>query len=224
MLIYNYHPATSEYLGSSQARPDPREPERYLLPANATRTAPPVPGENQAAIWRAGEWQIVTDFRGTYYWVDGIRHLIVDLEVEVPAGAYVGEDPPPPSLDEAKAAAYGKLSADHEAYIAGRGYTLGWQNSCSEYRLRFDRVIADAGASVEQKAAAQSGLDRIQALQDWIMGTCFRYFGGIAQAIFAASTEAELAAVTWDYEQFSASDPGVSIGTELLPLDIASTS
>lgn len=56
MQIYHYHPATGEYLGEGLADPSPLEPGKYLVPANATATAPPTAMTGKVRVWR-GEWR-----------------------------------------------------------------------------------------------------------------------------------------------------------------------
>ena len=56
MQIYHYHPATGEYLGEGFADESPLEPGVYLVPANATATAPPTAMTGKVRVWR-GEWQ-----------------------------------------------------------------------------------------------------------------------------------------------------------------------
>lgn len=62
-LVYFYHPITEEYLFSREAERDPISccP---LLPANATFLHPPPREPHQAAIYDAGSWTIIPDYRG----------------------------------------------------------------------------------------------------------------------------------------------------------------
>ena len=50
MKIYKYHPETLEYLGEKNARKDPLEPDKYLIPANSTTVKPMNAGANEVAI------------------------------------------------------------------------------------------------------------------------------------------------------------------------------
>lgn len=89
MNVYHFIPETGELLNQTQARSCPRG-GGHLIPANATATAPPETGNNQCAVFdaEAGTWDLVPDFRGTQYWdEDGNRHVIVALNVEIPAGS-----------------------------------------------------------------------------------------------------------------------------------------
>ncbi len=121
-------------------------------------------------------------------------------------------------LARAKKERYRQLSDDYAAYLAQRGYNLAWRDSAREARDIFRRVLDDPNATTEQKAAAQQGIDRLNALSQWMMGTVRGYFQTVGQGIFAATTLAELEAVSWDFRQHDASDPGVSLGGEIFPL------
>lgn len=64
MRIYRYSRKTREYVGSSEARESPLEPGVYLVPANATATAPPDAQEGYARVWDGASWAQVEDHRG----------------------------------------------------------------------------------------------------------------------------------------------------------------
>lgn len=96
MKIYHYHPDTGEFVGASEARKDPLEKDRYLIPANATEVAPPDVGKNQVAAFIDGAWQITEDRRGdvvynkadTSKWtVEDIGPLPNKYTVEIPASS-----------------------------------------------------------------------------------------------------------------------------------------
>lgn len=73
MNVYKYND-NSEYIGTEKALLDPLETEQqgeniYLLPANATFTAPPAEKEGFARVWTGEAWQEVEDHRGVEYWL-----------------------------------------------------------------------------------------------------------------------------------------------------------
>lgn len=87
--VFNYHEETREYLGVSQARRDPEEPEPiYLIPRNATAIAPPDFGANEIPVFdpeagEQGEWTVKPDHRGEkYFRPDGSFVVIVEIGVE----------------------------------------------------------------------------------------------------------------------------------------------
>lgn len=76
MNVYKYNEDTKEYIRTEQAQLDPLESKKqsksiYLLPANATFTAPPAEKEGFAHVWNGENWQEVEDHRGTEYWLPG---------------------------------------------------------------------------------------------------------------------------------------------------------
>lgn len=80
MLVYNYAPETGEYLGSSEARVSPLEPDVYLIPACAATVAPPNALEGYAVCWTGSAWGQVEDHRGqTVYSASGVAMTITAL-------------------------------------------------------------------------------------------------------------------------------------------------
>lgn len=59
ITVYAYDPITKEYRRTAKAYKDPKNPSRYLIPAFATETEPPAPGENQKAVWDGQAWKLV---------------------------------------------------------------------------------------------------------------------------------------------------------------------
>lgn len=57
--IYNYHPATAEFVGASYADESPLEPGVFLIPANATEMKPPAPREGFARVFDGEKWAYI---------------------------------------------------------------------------------------------------------------------------------------------------------------------
>lgn len=92
-----YFDATGEYLGSSPARPSPRDPGEFLIPANATNVAPPPAEAGKARVHAAGAWSQVDDHRGETWWDAEGRPVEIDfLGDPATAGLSSTEPPPPP--------------------------------------------------------------------------------------------------------------------------------
>lgn len=70
MFNYNYHPGTGEFTGTTLADESPREPGVFLLPAHATRVAPPIPSDGHVMVFAGGQWGEVLDCRGQTWWDD----------------------------------------------------------------------------------------------------------------------------------------------------------
>ena len=65
-----------EYSHAEPCQFDPLESEQkgeavWLLPANATFTAPPAAGSGKVAVWNGTAWDLKEDNRGTKYWLPG---------------------------------------------------------------------------------------------------------------------------------------------------------
>ena len=57
--IYNYHPATGEFVGASYADESPLEPGVFLIPANSTEMKPPAPRAGFARIFDGEKWAYI---------------------------------------------------------------------------------------------------------------------------------------------------------------------
>lgn len=64
MLIHHYNPTTGEYLRSGQPDADPRNDDRWLIPAFATQDTPPPRTRTTWPFYRDGTWSLLPDFRG----------------------------------------------------------------------------------------------------------------------------------------------------------------
>lgn len=105
MKIYNYSPATREYINSAEADVSPLEPGVFMIPAFATDIAPPNVTGSLKAVFFDGKWAKVPDHRGEV-WFDAqhLRHEITELGV-TPDPAWVNQ------LSAADQLAVAKLSA-----------------------------------------------------------------------------------------------------------------
>lgn len=74
MNVYKYDEDTKEYISTETALLDPLETKQqgkniYLLPANATFTAPTEPQDGYVNVWNGEAWEQVQDNRGVEYWM-----------------------------------------------------------------------------------------------------------------------------------------------------------
>ena len=88
MKIYCAHPTTREYLGQSNADPDPLQEGVWLIPAHAYPDAPPALPAGQAAQRAAdgSAWLLVADHRGTVYSTVNGEAQQYDVLGELPEG------------------------------------------------------------------------------------------------------------------------------------------
>lgn len=83
MKIYNYEKDTGAFVNEGVADESPLEPGVFLLPANATKTAPPKFGPYEIPVFRDGKWAVVPDYRGMEYFDKfGAPQLITEVGVK----------------------------------------------------------------------------------------------------------------------------------------------
>lgn len=121
MNVYRYDEITKEYIGYEEALLDPLETEQqekevYLLPANATFTAPTEPQEGYVNIWKGSCWEQVEDNRGVEYWLPEDKFGVPAREMKelgaLPEGATTTA--PEKTLDELKADKLEALKAERD--------------------------------------------------------------------------------------------------------------
>ena len=87
MQAYMYAINTHEFLEPVPCFPDPIRSrmegrEVYLLPANATFTAPPAKRTGYTAIWNGSGWAEIEDYRGVQYWQKGATYNSASIEMK----------------------------------------------------------------------------------------------------------------------------------------------
>ena len=121
MNVYKYDEKTKEYIGTEEALLDPLETELkgenvYLLPANATFTAPTEPQDGYVNVWNGEAWQEVEDHRGVEYWLPEDKFGTPAREMKelgaLPEGATFNA--PEKTLDELKTDKIAALKAERD--------------------------------------------------------------------------------------------------------------
>ncbi|WP_153075776.1 tail fiber assembly protein [Paraburkholderia bonniea] len=64
MLIHQYDSASGQYIGSCLADADPRNPERWLIPASSTTETPPERTSLSWPFYKNDAWLLLPDYRG----------------------------------------------------------------------------------------------------------------------------------------------------------------
>lgn len=96
MLIYNYHPDSGEFMGATEADPNPVRPGEFLIPANATLIEPPGdPAAGNAMTWDGSEWVEIKDHRGETWWNTAGEPMTIN-KIGDPAEHDLQSEPPPP--------------------------------------------------------------------------------------------------------------------------------
>lgn len=120
MNVYKYND-NGEYIGTEEALLDPLETEQqgeniYLLPANATFTAPTEPQDGYVNVWNGTAWEQVEDNRGVEYWLPEDKYGAPAREMKelgaLPEGATT--TPPEQSLEELKTAKIASMKAERD--------------------------------------------------------------------------------------------------------------
>ena len=126
MQVYKYDEQTKEYIGTEEALLDPLETEQqekevYLLPANATFTAPTEPQEGYVNVWNVTAWEQLEDNRGVEYWLPEDKFGAPAREMKelgaLPEGATFNA--PEKTLDELKTDKLAEIDAWTAAKITG---------------------------------------------------------------------------------------------------------
>lgn len=121
MNVYKYND-NGEYIGTEEALLDPLETEQqgkniYLLPANATFTAPTEQQVGYVNVWNGTAWEQVEDNRGVEYWLPEDTYGAPAREMKelgaLPEGATT--TPPEKTLDELKADKLAALKAERDS-------------------------------------------------------------------------------------------------------------
>ena len=78
MIIYHYHSEYNHFVGQDDADSSPLEPGKYLIPANATKIAPPECENGQIQIFDGTFWSVIEDKRGIYYTTEERSDIIIN--------------------------------------------------------------------------------------------------------------------------------------------------
>ena len=158
MNVYKYDELTKEFIGVETAQLDPLESkvqgkEVFLLPANATFTAPLVVKEGYVQVFKNEVWNYIEDNRGKEYWLPGDEYgtpaRVMKELGELPEGAvFEAPEKPAPTAEEIQA----QLTAAVQAYMDSTAQTRGYDNihtACS-YANSTDHIFAAEGQACLQ--------------------------------------------------------------------------
>ena len=120
MEIYNYVGGTGEYVGTSTASPDPLDVGQFLIPANATTTAPLSAREGYAVVLTGAEWAYVEDNRGSAY--DVREEVTIEVLGALPTG--ITKEAVPFTDAEIAANAQAETNATNQAYLASTDWYI----------------------------------------------------------------------------------------------------
>jgi len=121
MKLYNYNPATLEYIGDSEAELDQLESqiqnkEVYLIPQYATFYRPQKTKKNKVACFKEDKWVIEDDFRNEIYYDLETRKQVIITEIGKLKETLVKELPK--DLEEERAKALKQLKEKHKEFLS----------------------------------------------------------------------------------------------------------
>lgn len=142
MKNYIYDTQTNEYLYEVEAQIDPLASSKsetiYLMPPNATQTAPKTPKAGFANIFNNGKWEQIKDERGeTYYDNDNNAIMITELGQEIGLNKEPKIDERAEQLSELEAEI-----AEYENYIR-RALIIGNNAVLENLRAEYKGLIAE---------------------------------------------------------------------------------
>lgn len=210
MLTVYQTDADGYLIGSQQADPDPLTPGAYLVPGGCVGTPPPSLAANECAHWSGGAWSKRPDHRGTVYWLaDGSEHTVTERGVALPVGALTTKPPKP--LATLKSEKIAQIDAAYNAAIQQdvtyMGTTFQADAASQDVLVKTLVTLNAAGATppgfwwkdeannqVTMTLAELNGL----AMAMWAQGqVAFSHKDDLKAQVAAATTDAEVAAVTW---------------------------
>lgn len=136
-VLYQTDQDTGELLYRHDARPNPLDPDTYLIPGGCVEEEPPAAPTGSVPVYRDGVWSVVEDHRGETVYVDGIATVICTLG-ELPAGASM--TPPEPSADDLWAA----LRRDRDVLLASALVLLDRHRNQADFGLPTTLTAAEA--------------------------------------------------------------------------------
>ena len=128
MEIYNYVGGTGEYVGTSTASPDPLDVGQFLIPANATTTAPLSAREGYAVVLTGSEWAYVEDNRGSAY--DVREEVTIEALGALPTG--ITKEAVPFTDAEIAANTQTELNETSRAYLASTDWYASRKSDTGE--------------------------------------------------------------------------------------------
>lgn len=210
MQIYHYSHATGEYLRTSDARPDPLDTGRYLIPANATDQAPTTPGEHEAVRWSGSAWEIVPDYRDNNYYDPATAEPHPGLALgDLPPDGWPSDQPPAAKLGVRPHWDGAKWAFDLTALRAAKqGELLVSVNRFIERKpnglIRYDTNLKLnlLQASVNAAHATKAKPAPVVSIEGWIAAVQREYFA--LKSLIESADEATLDSMDVGYDWFEA--------------------
>lgn len=119
------------------------------------------------------------------------------------------------SLEDRRTQAYLRLSQQYESFVnVTCGYTPGWLSKAKELQAQAEIILADPTSTTAQTEAATQLVALMATLRAWD-NTISDYYMNKSNEIMGSD---DPASVVWDFSQFQATDPVITLPWHLLPL------
>ena len=172
MNAYKYDSQTGEFLHEILCQESPREPGKFLIPANATTVAPPEEQAGKARVWNGSLWEYVTDHRGkTMYSVINSRQTSTMsniLGADVPEGWTLT---PPPDSDNKYTFVGGQWVEQSVEELRAQLENQLWGN----YKA-YQRNYVDPEDLTLANTCAAGGSEKGAAVQRWVLALWAKYY------------------------------------------------
>ena len=186
MISYVFDSVTKEFIREINCQKSPREPGKFLIPANATTVAPPEEQEGKARVWNGEEWGYRDDNRGkTLYSVDDSRQTSVMsniLGADVPEGWTLT---PPPDSDNKYTFVGGQWVEQSVEELRAQLENQLWGN----YKA-YQRTYVDPEDLTLANTCAAGGSAKGAAVQQWVLALWAQYYTVKDQLAAAETLEA----------------------------------
>ena len=185
MKTYKYS-QTGEFIYEIQCQESPREPGKFLIPANATTVAPPEEQAGKARVWNGEEWKYRDDNRGkTMYSVTDSRQtgtMSNVLGANVPDGWTLT---PPPDSDNKYTFVGGQWVKQSVEELRAQLENQLWGN----YKA-YQRKFVDPEDLTLANTCAAGGSAKGAAVQQWVLALWAQYYTVKDQLAAAETLEA----------------------------------
>lgn len=171
MNAYKYS-QTGEFLYEIQCQKSPREPGKFLIPANTTIVEPPEEQNGKVRIWNGTEWIYEIDNRGkTIYSINDSRQTSIMeniFESEVPNG-YTLISPPDTEY---------KYTFENNMWLPQDIEELREQlkNQLWSNYKSFQRSYVDPEDLTLANTCAERGSEKGLAVQNWVLALWAKYY------------------------------------------------
>ena len=186
MISYEFDSKTREYKGEAKCQKSPREPGKFLIPANATTVAPPEEQAGKARVWEGSAWRYADDNRGkTLYSVDDSRQTSTMSNVlgaDVPEGWTLT---PPPDSDNKYTFVGGQWVEQSVEELRAQLENQLWGN----YKA-YQRTYVDPEDLTLANTCAAGGSAKGAAVQQWVLALWAQYYTVKDQLAAAETLEA----------------------------------